>query len=77
MNETNETVGKRFVKLAKGARNAGLWLLGVGCYIGILVLIGVVLWKGAVTGKISTGDALYFGISATTAVNWMLFAFSA
>jgi hypothetical protein len=76
VNENMKSVS-RLAKLAKGARTLGLWMLGWSAYVGLLVFIGVVLWKGAVTGKISTGDAMYLGMTATTVLHWMLFAFSA
>ena len=50
MNEDIKSVS-RLAKMAKGARTLGLWVIGWSAYVGLLVFIGVVLWKGAVTGR--------------------------
>ncbi len=75
MNETNETVGKRLRQLAKTARDSGLWLLGFGMYLSILVLIVLVLLKGVKCGKLSVAEAVFFSTYASTAYHWILFAF--
>ena len=77
MNETNNKVGERFVKLAKGARDAGLWFLGVGMYVSILVLIVLVILKGFKSGKLCLAEAVAFATYGTAVVHWVLYAFSA
>lgn len=67
----------RLVKLAKGARNLGLFILGLSIYVGVLLTIIWVLLKGVAAGKVNVTQAVAFATFATTMLHWWLYAFTA
>lgn len=71
MNEEKKSVS-RFAVMAKGARNVGLWLLGLGVYLGVLLLIVVVLCKGVALGRLNVAEAVAFATFGTTFLHWMV-----
>lgn len=76
MNEQKKSVGAKFAQLAKGARNLGLLILGLGIYLGMLVLIVWVLLKGVGAGKLGVGEAVAYATFGTTMLHWMLLSCS-
>jgi hypothetical protein len=75
MNEKKSSNG--FMKLLVGARNLGLFLLGIGIYIGVIVLIAWLMRHGVRVDKLSVSEAVTFTAFFTSALHWLLFAFSA
>ena len=76
MNETKKSVSARFVQLAKGARNLGLFILGISIYVGVLLFVIWVLVRGVAAGKLGVGEAVAYATFVTIGLHWMLAAFS-
>lgn len=76
MNDEKKSTGAKLAQLAKGARKLGLFILGVGIYVGALLLLIWVLAKGVGAGKLNVGEAVACATLATTMLHWMLLCFS-
>ncbi len=76
MQEKRRSVGMRFVRLMKGARDLGLFALGLTAY---LVMMGVIIWasfRGLDVGIWDARQAVIVAASATAGLHWMLQGFS-
>ena len=75
MNENMNSVSRLF-RLAKAARNLGLFILGLSIYLVALLAIIWVLVKGVMIGKWNAAEAVALATFATTTLHWFLYIFS-
>jgi hypothetical protein len=74
MNEKKSV--SRFVKLAKSARNLGLFLLGLGIYFGVVAVFFWLICFWAVNGNLKIGEAVFIATMGTTMLQMTLLGFS-
>ena len=75
MNEKKSV--SRFVKLAKSARNLGLFLLGLGIFFGVVATFFWLICHGVANGNLKIADGVFIATMGTTMLQVILLGFSA
>jgi hypothetical protein len=76
--EVNEkkSVG-RFAKLAKGARNLGLFLLGLSIFFGVVAVFFWLICHGVASGDLKVSEGVFIATMGTTMLQLLLLGFGA